>query len=265
MGSRGLTLIECAVGMAAAGVVTAAAGMLLLAGLRLERNTTAGVEARRQLHVAAAVLRGELAALSAEAGDLLAASDSTLTVRALRGFGIACAVPGGQRLVLDDSLLSLLRTIDPARDSVRWFAEGDPRTAADDQWALAGVSSTGGGSCASGSSGTTLTLSGGAALGLTRAGAPVRVFEHLQYRRYRDATGQIMLGARSPAAGGGWNTTSPLAGPFRSGGISFLLLDSTGAATAAADSAALVMITLRSAAPASESLTVAVAVRGALR
>ena len=268
-GARGLTLVECAVGMAAAGVVTAASGALLLAGLRLARDATATVESRRQLQAAATVLAGELAAISADAGDLVAATDSSVTLRALRGFGVVCAVSPGQ-VVLDDSLLSLLRAIDPTRDSVRFYAQGNRLTAGDDHWAAAGVSWVGNGSCASGSRGTALTLSGAtASVAQAHEGAPVRLFEHVQYRRYRDATGQVMLGVRSPGPAG-WNATSPVAGPLQgSGGLVFQLLDSAGAVAPSPGAAALLIVTLRAAPPlpgrVGDSLTVAVSVRGAPR
>lgn len=268
-GSRGLTLIECAVGMAAAGAVTAAAGALLLTGLRAARGITATVESRRQLQVAASVLAAELAAISAEAGDLVAASESSVTLRALRGFGVTCAGPVGQRLVLDDSLLSLLRAVDPARDGVRFFAQGDPLRAADDHWAQASVSWAGPGSCASGSSGTALTLGGSAvSIAQTHEGAPVRLFELVQYRRYRDGAGQVMLGVRSPGPSG-WSATSPVAGPLSAaGGLLFHVLDSAGGAALLPHDAALVIVTLRAAPPpgrSGDSLTFAVSVRGAPR
>jgi hypothetical protein len=270
-----MTLVECAIGMAAAGVITAATGALLLAGMRLARGESAALASRRSLQAAAAVLRSELAALSGEAGDLVAVTESTLTLRAMRGFGVVCAAPAGQRIVLDDSLLSLLRAVDPARDSVRFLAEGDPLDSSDDHWAPAGVSAVGGGSCSSGASGTSLTLSGAAgSVSQTLEGAPVLLFEHLQYRRYRDGAGQLMLGVRSPAAGGGWTATSPIAGPLRViGGLVIQPLDSAGTLAAAPGSTSLLLVTLRAESSAellaagreADSLVLAVAVRGAVR
>lgn len=274
-GRRGVTLVECAIGMAAAGVVTAATGALLLAGMRLARGESAALASRRSLQAAAAVLRSELAALSAEAGDLVAVTESTLTLRARRGFGVVCAAPAGQRIVLDDALLSLVRAVDPARDSVRFLAEGDVLASSDDHWAAAGISAVGGGSCSSGASGTALTLSGAAgSVAQTGEGAPVLLFEHVQYRRYRDGAGLLMLGVRSPAAGGGWTATSPIAGPLRgTGGLSFLPLDSAGNPAAAPGGTSLLLVTLRAensaelvaAGLAADSLVLAVAVHGAVR
>ena len=245
-GTRGMTLVECAIGMAAAGVITAATGALLLAGMRLARGESAALASRRSLQAAAAVLRSELSALAAEAGDLVAVTESTLTLRAMRGFGVVCAAPAGQRIVLDDSLLSLLRAVDPARDSVRFLAEGHLLVSSDDHWAPAGIVAAGGGSCSSGASGTSLTLSGAAgSVALMGEGAPVLLFEHLQYRRYRDGAGQTMLGVRSPAAGGGWTATSPIAGPLRAtGGLVLQPLDSAGNPSAAPGGTSLLLVTL---------------------
>jgi prepilin-type N-terminal cleavage/methylation domain-containing protein len=272
---RGLTLVECLAGMVVAGVLTAAAGSLLLATSRLVRSEAAALSVRRNVRTGAAVLRAELSAVSADSGDLLAVSDSAVLLRAARGFGALCATPAGSRVVLDDSLLSLWRAIDPSRDSVRIFVAGDPLSAADDHWARAGIAATGRGACLGGGSGTAFDLVGVAAadLSLISAGAPLGFYEVVEYRRYRDATGAWMLGVRSPLASGGWAASSPIAGPLLPGasGLSLRALDAAGAVVVTPADARIIEITVRGVAAQPlasgvsprDSVTVLVSVSGA--
>jgi prepilin-type N-terminal cleavage/methylation domain-containing protein len=249
MSRRGMTLAECLIGLVVSAVLTAAVGSLLLAGARLARTASAALAVQRNVRVAALVLRAELHGLSAAAGDLLAISDSALALRVMRGTGFLCAAPANGAVVLDDSLSSLLRAPDPARDSVLLFAESDPSVAADDRWVHAAVGAVGRGNCASGVVGTMLSLASpslAADLLAVTAGAPVRLFEVAEYRRYRDAAGDWWLGVRGPAPGGGWAATSPIAGPLLpSGGLVFRFDDSAGVATATPARVVLVSATLR--------------------
>ena len=66
----------------------------------------ASLAVRRNLRAGAAVLRTELSGISADSGDLIAVTDSSVALRAARGFGVVCAAPSGSQVVLDDSLLS---------------------------------------------------------------------------------------------------------------------------------------------------------------
>lgn len=243
--ARGMTLLECLAGVVVSGVLMAAACGVLLAGSRQARAEAAAREVRLNVRAGAAVLRAELQALAP--GDLIEVTDSSLRMRAWRGFGVVCAPPSGSRVVLDDALLSLLRAVDPTRDSARVWVEGDPLVAADDHWSPGSVQASGPGVCSSGARGLALTLGGAAAAALAGVteGAPLRLYEIQEYRSYRDALGQWWLGVRAPAAGGGWSASSPIAGPLRPrDGLVFRALDSSGTAAPPA-AAALVEFTLR--------------------
>jgi hypothetical protein len=102
------------------------------------------------------------------------------------------------------------------------------------------------GTCAAGSPGTLLTLSATPAdLAGVMPGAAVRIFEIVEYRRYRDAAGLWWLGTRSPS-GSGWSATSPVAGPLAGRqGLVFRYLDVSGSPTATPDSVALVEADVR--------------------
>lgn len=274
MDRRGLTLIECLVSIVVSSVLLAAVYALLLAGSRMVRAESASLDMRRNVRAAGDVLRAELQSASAPAGDLLSLSDSALTLRAQRGFGIVCATPVASSIVLDDSLLSQLRTIDATKDVALLYADGDPRFGADDRWLQASVSWVGGGVCANSARGTRLTLSGASIAADLRdvaMGAPVRLFEVLEYRRYRDAAGLWWFGVRGPAAGGGWTASSPIAGPLLAhGGLVFRYADTLGNATATVTDVATVEVALhglaaRAHAPGQvreDSQTIRVVVRG---
>jgi len=210
---RGVTLAECVVALAAGAVILAALHVLLLAASRARLREAAHREARGTVRAVAAILRAELQGISAPAGDIVSLADTAVTLRAVRAQSSVCAQPAPDRIVLDAGHGTWLRTPDPARDGVRILLDGDPDDAADDSWWVAGIASVGGGTCPDGTTAVAVTLAQplpGAAV----AGAPARVFETVDYRLYRDASGQWMLGTRSRSASG-WSVTSPLAGPLR--------------------------------------------------
>ncbi len=240
MRARGLTLVECLVAFVVSSVLVAAIDASLVAGQRFAHLSAAARSARQNLRAAAAVLRGELESVS-PAADLVALADSAVRLRALRAAGVVCAVSSPGTVVLDDSRFSQLRTADPARDSVRVFVERDPFTASDDGWIAAAVLAVRRASCPGGAAATALTL--GAApsdLAGIAPGAPLRVFELVEYRRYRDAAGAWWLGIRN-ASSGGWSAMSPVAGPLRpAAGLVFRYVDHRLLPTGVPDSVALV-------------------------
>ena len=247
--SRGLTLVECLAALRIAAVLLAAVTALLLVGWRSARAQSTAITSRQSVRAAADVLRAELLGVSASAGDLLAISDSAVALRASRALGFVCRPPSGTSIALSDSLLGSTRTIDPSRDSALVFREGDSLTSDDDRWLRAGIASATGGTCSDGSSATALSLTGASPADLSglAIGAPVRTFEVLEYRRYRDGSHQWMLGVRGPAAGGGWASSSPIAGPLRAAdGLVFRYFSADGNASSIPAQVALVEATIRS-------------------
>jgi type II secretory pathway pseudopilin PulG len=241
-----MTLIECLVAVVVSSVLLSAVEMGLLAGNRFARISSVSRATRQNLRAAAAVLRGELQNLAAGSGDIVAMSDSAIELRGQRGMGIVCLAPAAGSIVLDDSLLSLARPINPSSDSAKIFAEGDPLVAADDRWVVVGIAAARSGSCGGGRSGMLVTISGVAAdLADIRAGAPVRIFEIAEYRRYRDASGVWWFGVRNPS-GAGWGSTSPIAGPLLPRiGLVITGLDAGLSPTTAPDSVRVVAAQLR--------------------
>lgn len=246
MSRRGVTLLECLVGMTAASLLLTATCAVLLAAHRAAFALSASLEARDNARAGAAVLRGELR--QAAAGELLAVTESSVTLRALRGVATACAIDSaGATLLLADSTWSRLRAIDPLRDSVRILAEGDQDNAADDAWIQAGIAGIGGGVCPGALPGVSVRLAGltPATLGRLAPGAPVRIVEVVQYRPYADGAGDHWFGTRSPS-GSGWSAMSPIAGPLRAPlGLVLEPRDAAGALTFAPDSVALIETAVR--------------------
>jgi hypothetical protein len=232
MNARGMTLAECLIALLVSLVLIAAIDATLVAGQRFSRASAATRGLRQNLRAAAAVLRAELAVASPSAGDLLAISDSAVTVRAVRLAGIACAILPGGRIVLEDSLLSQLRAADPTRDSARVFRAGNPLTVGDDRWIAGAVTHTGHGTCPGGEAATIITIAATVSdLSGIAAHEPVVIFETDEYRRYRDATALWWLGVRGWSASG-WAATSPIAGPLAtSSGLQFAWFDTSGTPT----------------------------------
>lgn len=248
----GFTLAELLVGLVVAAVVLGAAFRLVEAARALSRDQATVLEVRQNVRAAALVLQSELRPLAPAAGDVVSASDTSVTIKALRALSALCAPPsvGSATITLRDALTSGLRAIDPARDSVLVYRDGEPLRSSDDRWLHADVAGVRpGAACADGSPGTELALAGIAGgladLAGVLEGAPVRVFEATTYRLYADAGGQWWIGERS-FSGGVWSATSPVAGPLRPrDGLALRYWDSAGAGAAGPAAIVQIEITVR--------------------
>ena len=177
---RGFSLVELLVALVVAGLVLAGVATTLLGAQRFYRAQAQVLEVQQNVRVIAQVLSQELRGLDSGDGDIVAMSDTAITFKAPRVFSVTCAAPDVARgvLVVRNSLSSGFRAVDPARDSVLVFRDGDPRIATDDLWLRSSLSATGAAACADGAAGSRLTLSG-AAGGLAQLdgvspGSPVR-------------------------------------------------------------------------------------------
>ena len=249
--AAGFTLAELLVGLVVAAVVLGAAFRLVEAARALSRDQAAVLDVKQNVRAAALILQSELRPLAPAAGDVVSASDTSVTIKALRTLSALCAPPsvGSARVTLRDALTSGFRAIDPARDSVLVYRDGEPLRPSDDRWLHADVAAVRSGVCADGSRGTELALAGVAGgpaeLSGVTEGAPVRVFEATTYRLYADAAGQWWIGERS-FSGGAWSATSPLAGPLRPrDGLALRYWGSSGAEATGTATIAHVEITVR--------------------
>ena len=230
-GTLALTLVEMVVALVLAGVVMGTLWRMLVEGRRFYRAQASAAEVQRALRDVGEVLAGELEPLDATAGDLVALGPDSLSVRAQRSIGFVCAPPdpASGRVVVLDSLLFGYRAVDPARDRALVFSEGDPATPDDDAWLDFGVTSVSAAALCDGRAGTGLTLQGATArLAGVAVGSPLRTYERVVYRSYRDDDGAWWLGQRA-LSGGAWAAISPVAGPLASGtGLACRGLDAAG-------------------------------------
>jgi prepilin-type N-terminal cleavage/methylation domain-containing protein len=232
----GFTLVELLVVVVLAGVVLGAVGQLLQANQRFYRSQSQVLDVEAGLRAVAQLVPAELRELSARGGDIIAMGSDSITIRAMRSLGVICSPPdvAAGALVVADSLSFGWRAMDPERDRVLVFRDGDPAAADDDRWLDFGLSSvSAGAACRDGASGTRLHLSGPTAdLDSVPEGSPLRTYERVTYRLYADDQGQSWLGERG-YSDAGWSALSPVAGPLRRvGGLSFTYYDSAGGATA---------------------------------
>ncbi len=235
-GVRGFTLVELTIALVLGMVVLGAASQVLVATRRFLRLQVSMLEVHQNLRAAVQVLSAELRELDAADGDIVAMGADSISIRATRGVAFACAPgdPATGRIVVRSALRSGYRDIDPARDRVLVFRDGDPRDVDDDAWLDLGISAAGGAAtCPDGATASELRLTGAiGGLDSVQTGAPVRWYERDVYRLYADETGNWWLGVRGWSAGA-WAPLSPIAGPLRPRlGLQLAYYDAAGVATA---------------------------------
>lgn len=248
----GFTLVELIIAMAMASIVLGAVYKILVNNQRFYRAQSQIVDVQQNVRALAEILPAELRELDAADGDIIAMSDTSLTIKAMRGIASICAAPdvAGGKIVVRNSLTYGYRAVDPTRDSVLVFSDGNIQVATDDVWlhAPAAVVTTGV-ACADGAAATRYTLTGMvggiAQLANVTDGSPVRSFEVVNYRLYDDGTGTWWLGVRSFVSGS-WAATSPVAGPLRpTDGLNFTYYDVNGAVTATRANVAQIALAIR--------------------
>jgi prepilin-type N-terminal cleavage/methylation domain-containing protein len=226
----GFTLVELIVAITISGLVMGSIYKVLNSNQRFYQAQNQILDVQQNIRAVAQILPGELRGLDPDGGDIIAMSDTAITIKAMRGFSIICKTPTAaevtaRQVVIRNSMTSGYRTMDATRDSVLIYREGDPQLSSDDKWLHAPIAASASMNCTDGSAGTRLTLTGilnGDSLGPRGAvgdqgvlkGAPLWTFELVNYRLYNDGTGTWWLGMRT-YAGGAWSTTSPIAGPLR--------------------------------------------------
>jgi prepilin-type N-terminal cleavage/methylation domain-containing protein len=248
-GSRGFTMVELIIAITIASVVLGATWKLLTSNQRFYRAQSELMDVQQNLRAATQIVPGDLRELDAKGGDIIAMSDTAITIRAMRGFGVVCKtdVPNG-RIWLQSSLLFMSGSIDPTRHNVFVFDEANPAINTDDTWQQGSIVDQSSSACTDGSNATRLTLTlanGSAILNGVTIGAPVRIWEQVVYRVYDDGTGTWWLGT-STWQSGAWTSTSSVAGPLKpTTGITFAYYDASGTVTAVAASVASIGMTVR--------------------
>ncbi len=290
----GLTLVELMATVAVAGVVLAIVAGVALRQERTFAALTADAALAGQLRDAASLLPSDLRTAAVGAGDLREATDTSIEIRETLASAVVCDTLGGAVVLapFDGTAATFGGAFAPIQaGDTAWIFSPDDSAHAWRGRGVLGVASTHAGQCAAvgprlegaslASPRTALKLDSVPAP-QTLIGRPVRITRPIRYSVYRASDGGWYLGARDwNDASAKFNTTQPLAGPFRSPGAGpvFRWFDSTGAAlappVARRDQVALVEIDLRgqtrnadrvlgsasNSGPRTDSLSILVAVR----
>lgn len=249
--ARGFTLIEMMVALVITGLVMTTLYRMLTANQRFYRSQSSILDVQENMRAAAQILPGEFKGLDASGGDIIAMSDTAITIKADRGLRFVCAAPdktNGYVIVANNTAFGY-RAPDATRDSLLIFRDADVRVGTDDSWLHAPIAATASANCTNGTAGTRYTVTGLVG-GISKldsvwVGSPVHYFEVVNYRLYNDGTGVWWLGVRG-YTGGTWGSTSPIAGPLRpTTGINFKYWDSTGTITATPAQVAQMRVTVR--------------------
>jgi len=230
---HGFTLVELLIVLVVGGTVAAAATRRLQRQQRFYTSAGSLVMQRASLRDATGIIPGDIRALSAVDGDIIAFSDSSIEMRATIGSAIACdTVAGGAALHLapdqvsdaTPSVFASFATMPDGGDIALVYDSGTD-DASDDQWVSATIDRVSSGTdlCAAspfapivrpGSASVRLDLVAGDRLPPTvRPGAFVRVVRRVRYRFYRASTAEWFLGYST------WNGTTlgavqPVSGPY---------------------------------------------------
>jgi prepilin-type N-terminal cleavage/methylation domain-containing protein len=242
---RGFTLIEMLIALVLLAIVAEVLVRLLTASQRVSRAQSQQVVLQSNVRAGALLVPNELRELSVGGSDpdLLVLGRDSITYRAMRSAGVACAATP-VRITLRAALGSGYRDPAPGRDSLLVYVEGDPRTSADDHWSVfpvAGAPSAG--SCPDGAPATVLaTLIPSDTIARLALETPVRTFEVMQFRLYQSG-GQYWLGSRGVSAGEA--QMQPILGPLKTNGFELAYFDSTGVPTAAIPAVRTIEVTIR--------------------
>ena len=180
----GFTLAETLVVVLVGGLVMGSIYQMVIMQDRTTRDQYARIETAQNGRISLAVITNDLKEISAVDGDIVAASPTDITFRALRKAGLTC-----NKFSDTDFDVWEMGAHFAVGDSVLVFSEGNVNSTADDQWLRAAVttvsSGTGGGCSAdpynvTGSFKKRLTFS--VAMPTAATGALVRSFIHTRYR-----------------------------------------------------------------------------------
>jgi prepilin-type N-terminal cleavage/methylation domain-containing protein len=251
---RGFTLAELLVTMTLLAIVGTALTRVLLKQQQFYTDASRTADAKRELRLGATVLPFELRSVSTSGGDIMAMSESEITMRAYTGSSVICErAAGGDRFWIPPSNLAkhtLTTFVNPPAvgDTIFVFNENVLRGAEDDKWEPRLITSID--NAASGCTGAPYTdpvLDPVATKPRMRIhvdiplpdevlkGAVVRFTQPVRYRIYPEASGNWYLGMQK-YSGGAWQGAEPFAGPYRpfaagdasQSGLQFRYFDSLG-------------------------------------
>lgn len=223
----GFTLVELIVVSVLGVIVLSAALQVLITNQRTYTAQSATIEGQQASRMAIEVMFNELRELSPADGDIISMGPSSLQVRLMRKFGIACEVDVGPT-ASPPRIRVLDNTGDDfavADDTVLVFADNREATGSDDKWLRVGLVDVD----------NTVTCLGRPAMDLevdtagglfvndtVRVGAPVRAYQDFTYGT------SLWLYPTTPYL---TRNGTPIAGPLRypgTDGLQFIYRDALG-------------------------------------
>lgn len=245
----GYTLVELLVTMALLGVVGTIVTRMMLDQQRFYQRTNEQMSIRRELRTAMSMLPADLRSMSSVGGDISAFTASSIRFRATVGASIICAKANANTLDLPPldmarTTLTTWYTQPDVGDTIFAF-RADSMGAGGDSWTAHRIVSIAPSTayCA-GSPYIDGTLDAGKQRwrvvvqpdvnDSVKVGAAIRFMRSTEYSIVDGPSGSHYVG-RAEYRGGAWTDATPVAGPFMSvgtGGIQFVMFDSTGAEVA---------------------------------
>jgi prepilin-type N-terminal cleavage/methylation domain-containing protein len=259
---RGLSLIELLITMTVLAIVGASLTSILTRQQRFYRDAAEKVEVRRELRGGAALVPADLRALSTIGGDLIAASGTTLEIRASIGSAVVCAKPSNTTLHLvplntTTHTLTSWYTAPQAGDAIFIFNDSSATGAEDDKWSphtLAATPALPGDAtrCA----GSPYVAAVDAALPKVElsvtpnlspfvgVGSVIRFTRQMRYSFYQPAGASDWYVGYESWNGAAYDAIQPVIGPLRATtGLAFSFADSAGTAVDPSTAAARARIT----------------------
>jgi len=241
LGSAGFTIVELLIAALIASILMGAVYQVLVTNQRVSIVQREQLLGHHTVRSGIDILAQELREVSAGGGDLQVIESDRVSFRALRAFGVVCAIgEDGQ-----PSLRVMTQGRPFVEDEVLYvFADDNPETAQDDAWFSVPASSVNSGySCGADNQPAQRIMVPGlssAQRNRIRPGAPVRSWELVEYRVQVESGEPYLVQqveGRDPFR---------LVGPLASdGGLEFTYFDENGNETAAAAQVATVQVTLR--------------------
>jgi len=241
-GRRGFTLTELIVVVVLGALVVAASMQILITNQRTYTAQNAQIQGQQATRAALDILSGEIREISPSAGDLTTMTKTSMSIRVMRKFGVACNVSYG-----GTPTVRVIKVGDwfEDRDSVFVFADNDDDTSKDDTWISALVTGTDTTQACGSNQAVELRFAGQSAAFVAdsvRVGAPVRSFEHYTYA-LTQVSGEYYLTRRS--RGG---SAVPMVGPLKAAtGLELIYLDQNGDKTATPTDVRQIAVKIRTA------------------
>jgi prepilin-type N-terminal cleavage/methylation domain-containing protein len=242
----GFTIVELLIVAVLGSMVVAAAYQVLITNQRTYTAQNAQIQSQQTVRAGVDVLFGELRELSRTGLDIQGFGTDTLKVRAMRKFGLACAVNVAAGTIDVKKYGSWIEV----GDSVVVYAENTTSSASDDDWIKGRVSTRDTTIACGGTQAQRLTIPAiataasmalASARDTVRVGANVRTYTHYTYGLYT-VDGAPYLGRRDT----GSSVTTALVGPLKaSTGLAFRYLDTLNAVTTTLANIAQIEVTLR--------------------